>query len=175
MKRFGCCHPKGMVQECIPCPPPTVRPPLMMGNSLVRGEDDLTYRLLQILKFNHDLKEMKETQRPKHVIKEAVLNLQYAISSYIDHKKGTGGDNKAYDKEYTFEEKINLEGRRVRGNLMGKRCDFSARSVIGGDDFLPVGSVGVPEDIAKTLTVPVAVTAGTKKLYKKNLKNQTVK
>ena len=55
---------------------------------------------------------MKETQRPKHVIKEAVLNLQYAISSYIDHKKGTGGDNKAYDKEYTsFEEKINLEGR----------------------------------------------------------------
>jgi DNA-directed RNA polymerase II subunit RPB1 len=176
LKRFGCCHPKGMVQECIPCPPPTVRPPLMMGNSLVRGEDDLTYRLLQILKFNHDLKQIKETQRPKHVIKEAVLNLQYAISSYIDHKKGSGGDNKAYDKEYTsLKKRLTSKEGRVRGNLMGKRCDFSARSVIGGDDFLPVGSVGVPEDIAKTLTVPVAVTAWNKKTLQEEFKKTNSK
>jgi RNA polymerase Rpb1, domain 2 len=47
---------------------------------------------------------------------------------------------------------------RVRGNLMGKRVDFSARTVISGDPNLALDELGVPWSIALTLTVPEAVT-----------------
>ena len=46
----------------------------------------------------------------------------------------------------------------MRGNLMGKRCDFTARSVITGDDTLSMKEVGVPISVAKKLTIPVKVT-----------------
>jgi len=53
-----------------------------------------------------------------------------------------------------------LKGKegRVRGNLMGKRVDFSARTVITPDPILQLDQLGVPEDIAKNLTVPEHVT-----------------
>ena len=47
---------------------------------------------------------------------------------------------------------------RLRGNLMGKRVDFSARTVISGDPNLDLDQVGVPISIAKTLTYPEIVT-----------------
>ena len=47
---------------------------------------------------------------------------------------------------------------RIRGNLMGKRVDFSARTVITPDPNLSINQVGVPRSIARTLTVPERVT-----------------
>lgn len=155
---FSVCHPAAMIQEVLPVPPPTVRPAIIMGNSLVRGEDDLTYRLLQILRFNKKVKQLKEENRPGHVLKEAILSLQFSISSYIDHKKG-GGNDKTYDKEYSsIKKRLTSKEGRVRGNLMGKRVNFTARSVITGDDNIPVDTVGIPEEIADTLTVAIRVT-----------------
>src|SRR5690349_2479349 len=53
-----------------------------------------------------------------------------------------------------------LKGKegRLRGNLMGKRVDFSARTVITGDPNLSIDEVGVPRSIARTLTYPELVT-----------------
>jgi len=55
-----------------------------------------------------------------------------------------------------------LKGKegRVRGNLMGKRVDFSARTVITPDPILQLDQLGVPEGIAKNLSVPEHVTLG---------------
>jgi DNA-directed RNA polymerase II subunit RPB1 len=54
-----------------------------------------------------------------------------------------------------------LKGKegRVRGNLMGKRVDFSARSVITPDPNLRLDQLGVPREIAKNLTIPEIVTS----------------
>lgn len=54
-----------------------------------------------------------------------------------------------------------LQGKegRIRGNLMGKRVDFSARSVITPDALTDVDEVGVPYAVALELTVPVRVTS----------------
>ncbi|CAM9918125.1 unnamed protein product, partial [Hapterophycus canaliculatus] len=54
-----------------------------------------------------------------------------------------------------------LKGKegRIRGNLMGKRVDFSARTVITADPNLGIDQVGVPKSIALNLTVPELVTA----------------
>ena len=55
---------------------------------------------------------------------------------------------------------MRLKGKegRIRGNLMGKRVDFSARTVITADPNLSIDQVGVPRSVALTLTVPVRVT-----------------
>jgi DNA-directed RNA polymerase II subunit RPB1 len=47
---------------------------------------------------------------------------------------------------------------RLRGHLMGKRVDFGARTVIGGDPMLEIDQVGVPRSVAMNLTFPERVT-----------------
>jgi DNA-directed RNA polymerase II subunit RPB1 len=57
----------------------------------------------------------------------------------------------------SIKERINGKGGRVRGNLMGKRVDFSARSVITPDPNLSIKELGIPMKIAKNITKPVVV------------------
>ena len=172
LDHFQMSHPRSMILEVLPVPPPTVRPAILMGGTLVRGEDDLTYRLLQILRINRRLKLVVEENRPKHIVDEARLSLQIGISSYIDHKKGTSTSKKDFSKEYkSLSERLKFKEGRVRGNLMGKRCDYTARTVITGDDRLGMSEVGVPEDIAKILTVPIMVTDFNKKQLQEDLLN----
>ena len=155
-------HPRNMILEVLPVPPPSVRPPIMMG-SAVRGEDDLTYRLLQILRQNDLLRKLMEEERPDHVINESRIALQHSITGYIDHRK-LGQKKQQSKREYTsISQRLTAKEGRIRGNLMGKRVDFTARSVITGDDYLGVGDVGVPEAVAEVLTVPIKVTAWNKK------------
>lgn len=74
------------------------------------------------------------------------------ISGTATHKHKTGKPIKAI--------RARLKGKegRLRGNLMGKRVDFSARTVITPDPNLRLDQLGVPEEIAKNLTVPEIVT-----------------
>ena len=58
-----------------------------MTGGVVRGEDDLTYRLLQILRANAKLKNMKEGGRPEHIISNTRESLQMMVTGYINHKK----------------------------------------------------------------------------------------
>ena len=169
---FNMSHPKSMILEVLPVPPPTVRPAILMGGTLVRGEDDLTYRLLQILRMNHKVRAIRDENRPAWILSEAELNLQLAISAYIDHKKGASAQ-KDFSKEYTsIAERLKFKEGRVRGNLMGKRCDYTGRTVITGDDHLSMTEVGVPEDIAKILTVPITVTDFNKKILEEQLRDK---
>jgi DNA-directed RNA polymerase II subunit RPB1 len=166
---MGLSHPKDMILQCLPVPPPSVRPPIMMGNQ-VRGEDDLTYRLLQILRHSHNMKTLMDQNRPRHVLEEARMALQLAITGYIDHTKLPNQKRQGNKREYSsLSGQLKGKEGRIRGNLMGKRCDFTARSVITGDDFLSVGEVGVPESVAETLTIPVKVTAWNKKTLQEML------
>jgi DNA-directed RNA polymerase beta' subunit len=55
-------------------------------------------------------------------------------------------------------QKLKGKGGLLRANLLGKRVDFSARTVITGDPNISITEVGVPREIAMTLTVPITVT-----------------
>ena len=159
-------HPKDMLLTVLPVPPHTVRPPIMSGNS-IRGEDDLTYRLLQIIRSNAKLIKIKENNRPDHIIADAREHLQMAVSGYINHKKMGNARKRSSKREYnSLGPRLTGKDGRARGNLMGKRCDFTARTVITGDDNLGMHEVGVPISIANKLTVPVKVTAYNKESFK---------
>ena len=63
------------------------------------------------------------------------------------------------------------KGGRVRGNLMGKRCDYTARSVIGADPNLSIRELGVPVKIAKNITFPITVNNRNKVFLTKLVQN----
>ena len=163
LEKVDLAHPKDMILTVLPVPPPSVRPPIMQGNS-VRGEDDLTYRLIQIMRANDKVDRMVQDRRPAHIINDAKESLQNAVTGYINHTKVGNSKRKTSKREYTSLQ-VRLQGKegRVRGNMMGKRCDFTGRSVITGDDNLTMSQVGIPTSVANKLTVPVKVTAYNKK------------
>ena len=146
------------VISVLPVPPPHVRPSLVV-NGEVRGENDLTYRLQNIIRKNRALEKSKSCKRPREVIDQAREQLQNAVTGYIHHEK-LGSTRRARNKrEYvSIASRLSKKGGRIRHNLMGKRVNFTARGVVTGDDSLKLTEVGVPISVAETLTVPEKVT-----------------
>ena len=163
LKRIGLnkdyARPEWMIISTLPVPPPPVRPSIDAGGGL-RGEDDLTYKLGDIIRANGNVKRCEVEGSPAHVVSEFEQLLQFHVATYMDND--IAGQPQALQKSGRPVKSIRarLKGKegRLRGNLMGKRVDFSARTVITGDPNLSLDEVGVPRSIAKTLTYPETVT-----------------
>lgn len=164
-KRMGLSNdyarPEWMIITVLPVPPPPVRPSVAMdGASGVRGEDDLTYKLGDIIRANQNVQRCEQEGSPAHVVNEFEQLLQFHCATYMDND--IAGQPQALQKSGRPVKSIRarLKGKegRLRGNLMGKRVDFSARTVITGDPNLSLDEVGVPRSIARTLTYPETVT-----------------
>lgn len=141
----------------LPVPPIHIRPPLTIGNT-TRGENDLTYRLLNIVRKNISLKEAIDKLLPQHVVYERYEALQYAVACYINNDK-VGSARRSNRREYTsLAGRIKGKEGTMRGHCMGKRVDQSGRCVITGDNRLKLSEIGIPYSIAKTLTKPIKVT-----------------
>lgn len=151
------------VISILPVPPPHVRPSLIV-NGEIKGENDLTYRLQNIIRKNRNLEKLKKCKRPQEVINQAREHLQNAITGYIHHEK-LGSSRRARNKrEYaSCASRLSKKGGRIRYNLMGKRVNFTSRCVITGDDSLKLTEVGIPISVSQTLTVPEKVTDYNKK------------
>nr|ANJ43281.1 RNA polymerase II largest subunit [Sugiyamaella mastotermitis] len=152
-------RPEWLIITVLPVPPPPVRPSIAI-NETARGEDDLTYKLADILKANSNVLRCDQEGAPAHVINEFESLLQYHVATYMDND--IAGQPQALQKSGRPVKSIRarLKGKegRLRGNLMGKRVDFSARTVISGDPNLDLDQVGVPRSIARTLSYPEIVT-----------------
>ena len=150
------------VISVIPVPPPHVRPPLFVDGTL-RGENDLTYRLQNVIRKNRQLEKVIRCKRPKEIVDQAREGLQNAVTGYISHEKLGPTRRMRNKREYaSLESRITKKGGRIRSNLMGKRANFTARCVITGDDSLKLTEVGIPLSVARILTIPVKVTDYTK-------------
>ena len=155
-------RPEWMIITVLPVPPPPVRPSISVDGSGqgMRGEDDLTYKLGDIIRANGNVRRCETEGSPAHVVQEFEQLLQFHVATYMDND--IAGQPQALQKSGRPVKSIRarLKGKegRLRGNLMGKRVDFSARTVITGDPNLSLDEVGVPRSIAKTLTYPETVT-----------------
>ena len=144
--------------KVLPVPPIHIRPPLTIGNT-TRGENDLTYRIINIVRKNNSLKEAIEKKLPKHVIYERFEGLQHIVACYIDSDKVGSSRRNNSRREYTsLAGRIKGKEGTMRGHCMGKRVDQSGRCVITGDNRLKLSEIGIPTSIAKTLTKPIKVT-----------------
>ncbi|KAI2638551.1 DNA-directed RNA polymerase II subunit RPB1 [Xylaria nigripes] len=155
-------RPEWMIITVLPVPPPPVRPSISMdgtGQGL-RNEDDLTYKLGDVIRANINVRQALQQGSAGHVAHEFDTLLQYHVATLMDND--IAGQPQALQKSGRPVKSIRarLKGKegRLRGNLMGKRVDFSARTVITGDANISLDEVGVPRSIARTLTYPETVT-----------------
>jgi len=125
-----------------------------------RGEDDLTVKLMDIVRTNRSLKEQERNGAPNHIVLQHVSLLQYHLATLVTNT--LPGVQPATTRSgrplKSISQRLKGKEGRVRGNLMGKRVDFSARTVITGDPNLAIDEVGVPRTIARNLTYPEVVT-----------------
>lgn len=151
-------RPDWMVCQVLPVPPPAVRPSVK-HDAQQRSEDDLTHIYSNIIKTNNDLLTKIQTNAPANVINGLVSHLQYFVAMIVNNKtKGAAPLAQRSGRPYQcIMSRINSKTGRIRGNLMGKRVDFSARTVITGDPNLSIQQLGIPMKIAKNLTKPVKV------------------
>eukprot|EP00771_Trimastix_marina_P000587 gnl/Trimastix_PCT/1604.p1 GENE.gnl/Trimastix_PCT/1604~~gnl/Trimastix_PCT/1604.p1 ORF type:complete len:1642 (+),score=662.43 gnl/Trimastix_PCT/1604:291-4928(+) len=152
-------RPEWMIVTVLPVPPPPVRPSIMM-DSTRRGEDDLTHKLGDIVKANIYMRQQISKGAPPHVLNTVCQLLQYHCATYINNEMP--GQPQSVQRSGKALKSISqrLKGKegRIRGNLMGKRVDFSARTVITPDPNLSIDQVGIPRSIALNLTYPELVT-----------------
>ena len=151
-------RPELMICQVLPVPPPAVRPSVK-HDAQQRSEDDLTHIYSNIIKTNNDLRDKIVNNAPTKVIEVLSGILQYFVAM-IANNKVKGADPMAQRSGRPLNcisGRLNSKNGRIRGNLMGKRVDFSARSVITGDPNLSIRQLGVPMKIAMNITKPVTV------------------
>ena len=151
-------RPEWMICQVLPVPPPAVRPSVK-HDAQQRSEDDLTHIYSNIIKMNRDLADKIANNASPNVIENLTKVLQYFIAMIVNNKvKGAMPMAQRSGRPLQcIMGRLNSKNGRIRGNLMGKRVDFSARSVITGDPNLSIRQLGVPRKIAMNLTKPVTV------------------
>jgi DNA-directed RNA polymerase III subunit RPC1 len=153
---FG--RPENLLIWAVPVPPVPIRPsvPQEMGGGST--EDDLTVKLQEIIEMNNALRMALDKGATMKMVAEDWEFLQIQVALYIN------GETPGIPRQLMGTKMLRglcqrLKGKqgRFRGNLSGKRVDFSARTVISPDPNLGIHQVGVPQMVAKIMTFPERV------------------
>ena len=159
-------RPEDLIITNFPIPPVIIRPTAkidFMQSSTM--EDSLTLKIADIINSNKRVRQQMEREVVSNELSsysQDIINLlQLHVVQYFDNENislpksefKTGGR-----LIKSISERIKAKQGRVRSNLMGKRVDFSARSVITSDPYIDIDEVGVPKNIAMELTIPEEVT-----------------
>ena len=152
-------RPEWTCLTVLPVPPVTMRPSIILENGQ-RSEDDLTHKLVDIIRINQRFKENQDAGAPQLIIEDLWELLQYHLTTYMDNE--VAGCPPARHRSgrplKTISQRLKGKDGRFRGSLSGKRVNFSARTVISPDPYLSIGEVGLPLAIANEMSVPVQVT-----------------
>ena len=154
------CRPDWMMCTVLAIPPPQVRPSVLQDNNQ-RSEDDLTQKLIDIIKTNEELGKKIGKGAKKKAIDEWTTLLQYHIATLVDNDiPGVAQSAQRSGRPLkSLQQRLGTKEGRIRNNLQGKRVEFSARSVITPDPNISVEELGVPLKVAMNLTFPERVTA----------------
>ena len=152
-------RPEWMTLTILPIPPVTMRPSITLENG-ERSEDDLTHKLGDIVRINQRLFENINAGAPEIIIEDLWDLLQYHITTYIDNTvtQIPPARHRSGQLLKTLSERIKSKEGRFRHNLVGKRVNYAARTVISPDPKIKIYEVGIPLEVAKELTSPEKVT-----------------
>ena len=173
--KFNGGRPEWLVLTLFPIPPVTMRPSITLEGG-ERSEDDLTHKLVDIVRINQSLKENIDIGAPEFILNDLWELVQYHISTYFDNEL-TGVPLARHRSGRALKgltQRLKAKEGRMRGNLLGKRVNFSARTVISPDPKISINEVGVPEIVANELTVPVHVTNLNMKEIVEMFKNEQI-
>jgi len=153
-------RPENLIIKELHIPPTSIRPSAKADFAASsRLEDNLTTALVEVTRTNVKLRKFKEnpTQNAKTINDNRTL-LSCHIGAYLDNNSGCSiGSDKGKNLK-SLSARIKGKEGRIRTNLMGKRVNFSGRTVITPDPTLDINQLGLPIKIAKNLTFPEIVT-----------------
>jgi DNA-directed RNA polymerase subunit A' len=146
-------RPEWMILTVLPVPPVTARPSITLDNGQ-RSEDDLTHKLVDIIRINQRFMENREAGAPQLIIEDLWELLQYHVTTFMDNEiSGTPPARHRSGRPLkTLSQRLKGKEGRFRGSLSGKRVNFSARTVISPDPTLSMNEVGVPTRVAREMT-----------------------
>jgi DNA-directed RNA polymerase subunit A' len=152
-------RPEWMVLQVLPVPPVYVRPSITLESG-IRSEDDLTHKLVDIIRINQRLKENMDAGAPTLIIQDLSELLQYHVTTYFNNEASgiPPARHRSGRALKTLSQRLKGKEGRFRSNLSGKRVDFSARTVVSPDPNLDINEVGVPLEVAMRLSVPEKIT-----------------
>jgi DNA-directed RNA polymerase subunit A' len=165
-------RPEWFIITTLLVPPVNVRPSITLESG-DRSEDDLTHKLVDIMRINQRLEQDIDAGAPQIIIDDLWELLQYQVTTYFNNE--TPGIPVARHRSTrplkTLAQRLKGKEGRLRYNLSGKRVNFSARTVVSPDASLTINQVGIPRRIAENLTIPIYVTQWNIELAKKFVEN----
>ncbi|OSX60618.1 hypothetical protein POSPLADRAFT_1148493 [Postia placenta MAD-698-R-SB12] len=162
-------RPEQYVWQYISVPPVCIRPSVAQDGA--SNEDDLTVKLTEIVFTNALIKQGLAKGAPTAQFMEQWDFLQLSVAMYINSELPGVPSQMGQKPIRGFCQRLKGKQGRFRGNLSGKRVDFSGRTVISPDPNLRIDEVAVPERVAKILTYPERVTAHNIDMLKKAIRN----
>ena len=147
-------HPKNLVISVLPVLPPRARPYVIASDN-VTCDDDLTMQYIEIIKANKNLldPEVSDTKKEK-----SIQSLKFRIKTLMNNSQGKARCTSGRPIK-GIKERLSGKDGLIRSNLMGKRRNQSARSVISADPTVRTDELVIPEQIAANLTMPDMVAA----------------
>ncbi|TID26245.1 hypothetical protein CANINC_002777 [Pichia inconspicua] len=167
-------RPEMYIWRYLPAPPVCIRPSVIMPDA--SNEDDLTVKLTEIVWTSSMIRAGIQKGISINSLMEQWDYLQLAVGVYINSDIATpsmlqNGGSKSAKPIRGLCQRLKGKQGRFRGNLSGKRVDFSGRTVISPDPNLRIDEVAVPELVAKVLTYPERCTRYNKSKLQKLIIN----
>ncbi|EGY15512.1 hypothetical protein D7B24_008339 [Verticillium nonalfalfae] len=162
-------RPEMFIWQFLPAPPVCIRPSVAQDNAST--EDDLTTKLADIVWISGMIRLALQKGSPVQTIMEQWEYLQLQIAMYVNSDV-PGLQQPGFGKTVRgFCQRLKGKQGRFRGNLSGKRVDFSGRTVISPDPNLGITQVAIPILVAKNLTYPERVNDYSLKKLRKCVQN----
>ncbi|GAB2275314.1 hypothetical protein Dimus_010075 [Dionaea muscipula] len=149
-------RPEKLLITNVPVPPISLRPSVFVDGGM-SNENDITERLKLIIQTNAGLRQELEEARPTSKRLAQWDTLQVEVAKYVnsDARLGEPPEKKVYSG---FVQRLKGKNGRFRGNLSGKRVEYTGRTVISPDPNLKITEVAIPNRMALILTYPERVT-----------------
>ena len=168
-------RPEWFIMTALQVPPINLRPSITLESG-IKSEDDLTHKLVDIIRINLRLRDNIDAGAPQLIIEDLWDLLQYHVTTYINNN--TAGVPPAKHRSgralRTLVQRLQGKKGRFRYNLTGKRVNYAARSIITPDPTLSINELGIPREIAESMTIPEALTKDTLPEAKKAIKEGNV-
>lgn len=144
-------EPENLIIQLLPVLPPSTRPVVILEGNYC--DDDLTIQYIEIIKINNTIKTKKEKGCENTELDKCIKILYFRISSLFNNSSGKSKHNTNGKIIKGIKERLSTKTGLMRENLMGKRVEQSARTVIGPEPTLCMNEIAIPEEFADTLTI----------------------
>ena len=163
-------HPSWMILDCIPVISPELRPMVQLdGGRFATSDLNDLYR--RIINRNNRLKKITDIRAPESIVNHEKRLLQEAVDALIDNGRRTrpvvGSNNRPLK---SLSDMLKGKEGRFRKNLLGKRVDYSGRSVIVVGPHLKLHQCGLPKEMALELFKPFVMKTLVERGYTTNIK-----